>query len=189
VSAPKAKPPDPEVCRRCAAAGPTCCTLSPGQEEFCFPLSLAEKERMQELLPDTGGFVLQDNGKAFVDSVARLFPGEEGLVRGIFPQHRQHFRLAVAANGDCRFLGPNGCLLPAEARPYYCRLYPFWITNERITCFDSPRCLARREARGPGEMIALLGTSAAAIRDLHGRLRLAWGFPPRPGMPAVSKRF
>lgn len=180
---------DPEVCRRCARQGPTCCTLSPGQEEFCFPLSLKEKERMQELKPDTGGFALQDNGKDFADSMARLFPGEETLVRELFPKHRQHFRLAVAENGDCRFLGASGCVLPAEARPYYCRLYPFWMANERITYFDSPRCLARRESRGLNGLIEALGATAATIRDLHGRLRLAWGFPPRPGMPAVTKGF
>jgi hypothetical protein len=34
-----------------------------------------------------------------------------------------------------------------------------------------------------------LGLNLLRARDLHGRLRLAWGLPPREGMPAVPKAF
>lgn len=29
------------------------------------------------------------------------------------------------SNGDCTFLGPNGCELPLKTRPLICRLYPY----------------------------------------------------------------
>lgn len=29
------------------------------------------------------------------------------------------------ANGDCTFLGPEGCMLPLEVRPLICRIYPY----------------------------------------------------------------
>lgn len=180
---------DPYVCSRCATRGATCCSLAPGQEEACFPLSISEKERIQDLYPESGVFALRPNSAAFINNVHSLFPGEEDMVERLFPAGKEHFSLAVTPGGDCRFLSSEGCLLPVEYRPYYCRLYPFWITNGEITIFDNPACLAREEALSLGRLQAVLDTSAAAIRDLHGRLRLAWGLPPTRGMKTVLKTF
>ena len=180
---------DPAVCKRCALVGPTCCTLSLGQEEFCFPLSVAEKDRIQDAAPDQGGFALEPNSTAFVGSVVRLFPGEEELVRALFPEKKFHFRLAVDKDGGCRFLGQQGCVIPVEARPYYCRLFPFWMAGDRVTVFDVPACLARKEGVQQKYMLDLLGVSPAQVRDLMGRLRLVWGLPPRQGMRPVKKGF
>ncbi|MBN2140905.1 MAG: zinc/iron-chelating domain-containing protein [Desulfovibrionaceae bacterium] len=177
------------ICKRCAAQGPTCCHLDPGHAEFCFPLSVFEKERLQDFQPNAGGFALQANTRAFLDGMGRLFPGESAALLEIFPLGKEHFRLAVDAGGRCRFLGQDGCLVPEEFRPYYCRIYPFWILGVRITFFDSPTCLARKQGGRLAEMIRLLGASEAQIRDLHGRLRLAWGLAPRPDMAAVKRGF
>ena len=180
---------DAAVCARCALQGPTCCSMDPGREEFCFPLSETEQARMRECRPDSGGFVLQDNSVAFVDGVCHLFPGEDALVRAMFPPRKQHLRLAVDGQGACRLLGPAGCLLPREARPYYCRLFPFWVTGGEIMIFDAPGCLVRRESKTIPAALALLGMTRAQVLDLHGRLRLLWGLPPRPGMAAVKRGF
>lgn len=180
---------DPFVCKRCSEQGPTCCQLTLGQEEFCFPLTAREKERIQEAVPDTGGFVLQENSAAFVDNVIRLFPGEDENVRKLFPRKKEHIRLAVGPDGKCKFLGPDGCVIPVEARPYYCRLYPFWVVGNRLTVFESPGCLAVREASSVGGLIKSMGSSKSALVDLFGRLRLAWGLPPKSGMKSVKKGF
>lgn len=180
---------DPTVCKRCALQGPTCCRLQPGQEEFCFPLSQKEKERIQEYQPDEGGFALQENTDGFVLNVVRLFPGEGDLVRTLFPPRKFHFRLAVDEQGACRFLGSAGCRIPQELRPYYCRLFPFWVFKGQVTAFDSPTCLVRRESVNQFRMLDSLGVSAAQIRDLMGRLRLAWGLPPKTGMKPVKPSF
>ncbi len=180
---------DPAVCKRCALAGPTCCILTPGQEEFCFPLAVAEKDRIQELAPDQGGFALEPNSKAFVDMLLRLFPDERELVRSLFPENKFHFRLAVDKEGKCRFLGQNGCVVPLEARPYYCRLFPFWMVGDQVTVFDMAACLARKEGVHRNGIMDLLGASPAQVRDLMGRLRLVWGLPPRQGMRPVKKGF
>jgi hypothetical protein len=37
----------PDVCSRCAARGRTCCTVSSGDEEFCFPISISEMEAIR----------------------------------------------------------------------------------------------------------------------------------------------
>ena len=180
---------DSDVCRRCSQQGPTCCRIASGQEEFCFPLSKAEKERIQEHVPYTGGFVLSPNSKAFIDNVCRLFPGEEELVGELFPEGGEHFRLAVDSMGACRFLGPLGCEIPTEARPYYCRIFPFWMTGADVIFFDSPTCLARREGGTLTRILDTLDTGRANVKDLYGRLRLVWGLPPRKGASRVSKGF
>lgn len=180
---------DSDVCRRCSLQGPTCCRIASGQEEFCFPISQAEKERIQEHVPYTGGFVLSPNTKAFVDYVCRLFPGEEEQVRKLFPEGKEHFRLAVDSMGACRFLGPLGCEIPVEARPYYCRLFPFWMVACDVTHFDAATCLARREGGTLTRILNLLDTNRATVKDLYGRLRLVWGLPPRKGACKVKKSF
>lgn len=180
---------DPSVCARCALLGPTCCTLSPGDEEYCFPLSLPEKERIQEAVADAGGFALQENTTAFIANVVRLFPGEGDLVHKLFPPRKFHFRLAVDKRGNCRFLGQSGCIIPVEARPYYCRIFPFWVAGERVTSFDPPACLARKEAVNQMRLLDSLSLTQALVKDLMGRLRLMWGMPPRQGMKPVKKSF
>lgn len=140
-------------------------------------------------MPQTGGFVLSPNSEAFINNVCRLFPGEEVAVRELFPEGKEHFRLAVDSTGACRFLGPGGCEIPREIRPYYCRLYPFWMVGSDVTFFDSPTCLARREARTLIRMLAALDVSKADVKDLYGRLRLAWGLPPVKGACKVNKGF
>ena len=35
-------------------------------------------------------------------------------------------------NGDCHFLGPQGCTLASTVRPLICRLYPFDYTVDGI---------------------------------------------------------
>ncbi|MBU4378319.1 MAG: zinc/iron-chelating domain-containing protein, partial [Proteobacteria bacterium] len=63
---------DSDTCRRCALLGPTCCRMTAGQEEFCFPVSQMEKDRVRDHAPFTGGFVLTPNSVAFIDNVCRL---------------------------------------------------------------------------------------------------------------------
>ncbi|NDV19307.1 zinc/iron-chelating domain-containing protein [Pseudodesulfovibrio sp. JC047] len=180
---------DADVCRRCSLQGATCCQITAGQEEFCFPLSPVEKERIQEHVPWTGGFALSTNSTAFIEFACRLFPGEEDAVRVVFPHGKEHVRLAVDASGVCRFLGPKGCTIPREARPYYCRLFPIWMVGRDVIFFDSPTCLARQEGRTLVRMLDRLEMSRASVKDLYGRLRLVWGLPPQKGACRVTQKF
>jgi len=180
---------DPSICKRCALENPTCCRLEPGQEEFCFPLSEMEKNRIQDYQPNEGGFAVQENTEGFLHHILRLFPGEEERVRKLFPRRKFHFRLAVDSKGACRFLGAAGCRIPQELRPYYCRLFPFWVVGRSVSAFDAASCLARREAVHLLRMFEAFNTNAAQVRDLMGRLRLAWGLPPSSGMKPVKRSF
>lgn len=171
---------DPSVCAACAGQGPTCCELAPGQEESCFPLSRVEMDRIREFVNGQGWFALEANSAAFVANVCRLFPADKRRARQLFPRGGEHYRLAVDASGACKLLGETGCVLPAEARPYYCRLFPLWMDGDKLRVLEA-HCLARRRARGPEELLRQVGLTAKTVHDLHCRLRLAWGFSPCAG--------
>lgn len=171
---------DPEVCARCAGLGPTCCQMAPGQGEVCFPLAAVEMDRIRDVLPPgrQGWFAAEPNSAAFVASLLHLFPDARGQVRRLFPQGKEHFRLATAPDGRCLLLGEQGCSLPQEARPYYCRLFPLWLTAGKLGLLEA-HCLVCREQERPQAVLRALGLTAAAVCDLHARLRLAWGLEPR----------
>ncbi|MBZ2170805.1 YkgJ family cysteine cluster protein [Nitratidesulfovibrio sp. SRB-5] len=170
--------PDPSACARCAAQGTTCCSTTPGEEEFCFPLSRSEWERIVEWCDHVGGFATERNTRPFVDGMKRLFPGEEAAVEALFPLHGEHLRLAVDRRGDCAFLGTEGCRLPREVRPWYCRLFPLWMRGERITLFTPDHCVVVREGRTLSGVLAAVHLTEKDVRLLFGRLRLAWGLTP-----------
>ena len=176
-----------DICRCCAEDGPTCCTLSPGQEEACFPLSEMERHRIVEQVGlSRGAFTLEANSGAFRASLYRLFPRERAILDTLFPDAGRHLRLSCDAAGRCVFLRADGCRLPRAVRPYYCRLFPFWVAGGRVTAFAAAECLVHRQGRTVAGMLALLDGTEARVRDLHGRLRLAWGLPPKEGMPFVT---
>lgn len=181
---------DPHVCERCGQQGTSCCVLTPGQEQHCFPLSAAERERILSYCGDAGAFALEVNTGAFVLGVKRAFPGDEDAIAALFPVdgHSTHYRLATHADGACVLLGPEGCVLPREVRPYYCQLFPFWVARGRVMIFASQTCLAQQTSTAFGRLSAMLGTTEKEVRRLHGQLRLAWGLDPQDGEPTDSKR-
>jgi len=174
----------PGVCARCAGLGQSCCQLVPGNEEACFPLSEMEKDRILEALPGLGGFCLAPNSESFSAMLRRLFPGEAKSLALLFPAGKEHWRLATLPSGDCAFLSPEGCILPNEARPYYCRLFPFWIMDGDMTVFTAGHCLAVRQGGNAAGTLEAIGFTRKRVHELFGRLRLAWGLVPTlPGFP------
>jgi len=167
------------VCARCAERSGTCCSLTPGDEEFCFPLSALERARMEANGAGPGHFVRQENTRGFVDNLCRLFPGEDAALRGQFPPDAAHDRLALAPAGECLLRGPEGCILPQEARPLYCRLFPFWVRGGRQMYFEFSQCQALLEGRGAAGLLRRLGMTEALVRELYRELRRAWGLPER----------
>ena len=178
---------DPHVCLRCAWDGPTCCQLDLGCEESCFPLSDVERDKiLSELAGDAGAFAQQANTPVFIENMKNLFPGEETLVAELFHPNKFHLRLAVDEAGSCRLLGPQGCTLSREARPYYCRLFPLWPVGRSVNVFALARCQAQRQTRSRRRLLELMGSSEKNVRELYGRLRLAWGLPPERGLPRLK---
>jgi len=72
--------------------------------------------------------------------------------------HRQVFRddgtrrvLKQQPDGDCHFLGPQGCVLTATVRPLICRLYPFDYTSDGLK--DAPAGGCPVELLMPGQQL------------------------------------
>ena len=167
------------VCARCAERSGTCCSLTPGEEEFCFPLSASERAAMTAAGAGPEHFARQENTAAFADNLCRLFPGEEERIRALFPLAAAHDRLALSPAGECLLRGSEGCVLPQEARPLYCRLFPFWVRGGQRMYFEFEECLALREGRGAAGLLRRLGITEAHVRHLYTELRKAWGLPER----------
>ncbi|WP_027178827.1 YkgJ family cysteine cluster protein [Maridesulfovibrio bastinii] len=167
---------DPFVCARCARLGTTCCEITTGSEELCFPLSDYERERILKYAPDNGGFALEANSAVFIENLYKLFPDERRDVNSIFPAGEFHYRLAVNDNGACVFLGSEGCTLARDIRPFYCRIFPFWVIGKSISVLESSDCLAQTENKTPGGMIRSVCLDLEEILNIYGQLRTAWGF-------------
>lgn len=168
-----------EICARCARVGRCCCILTDDAQELCFPISELERQRIVEHGPkDRGGLCGQPNSAAFLDRLGRLFPKDRAALAKLFPPHGEHLRLATEPDGQCTFLTSAGCSLPREVRPYYCRLFPFWVSAGAVAAFMAKGCLAGGEGRTAEGTLSVMGVSRQTVRNLHGRLRMAWGLPP-----------
>ena len=121
---------DEFLCVRCARHRKTCCQVS---EIF---VTLDDVRRIEQhsgrsdfhefrrpLNPD---YADQDDDSTWRDHVFR----PDGTRRV----------LRRESNGDCTFLGQNGCRLPLEVRPLVCRLYPFDYTESGLLDELSPGC-------------------------------------------------
>ena len=72
-------------------------------------------------------------------------------------------------DGDCVFLGSEGCRLPAEARPLVCRLYPFDYSSEGIHRQLASGCPV--ELLRPGQrLLEVLNMDIGEARRLHSQL-------------------
>ena len=169
---------DPSICASCAAKGNTCCHVAPGNEDLCFPLSEAEKHRIVSCCP-TGEYVTETaNNPEFLVTMHSLFPGEQAAINELFPADGMHLRLATNPSGFCLLLGNEGCILPREARPWFCKIFPFWLARGHLTAFDADYCLAVKSAITPAGMLKTFGDNHKNVLNTYNCLRKDWGLVP-----------
>lgn len=123
------------LCVRCARHMQTCCQTSevyatPGDArriaEFTGQSDFTEFRRADDPV-----YLEQDDDPVWAQNVFRADGTRRVLKR--------------RTNGDCTFLGDQGCVLPLETRPLICRIYPYDYTAQG---------LRERLARGcPTELI------------------------------------
>jgi len=172
--------PEPEACARCAARFPTCCRVKTENVECCFPLSGLEQATIKAYAGSGAVMARQENTPLFLRSMRDLFPDERALITASFPPGDAHWRLALTRDGACVFLHPDGCALPREARPAYCRIFPFWVRGREIMHFSLRECQAQREQRGRPSLQRCFGMSDADVLELYATLRRGWGLPLKP---------
>ncbi len=126
-----------EFCLKCASKGKSCCSHDTGGTF----ITIEEVARIAKLVgkspEDVAMFVRDDDLKSEDDYLRyeNLFFWEDGKVVPLV--YRNHL-LAVRRHGkDCMFLCREGCKLPQELKPGYCRLFPFWfrIENKEVKLF------------------------------------------------------
>jgi len=110
------------LCVRCARHGKTCCQLC---EVYVTPGDVAriteftgESDFYHFLAPGDSAYQATDDDPLWREKVFR----PDGTRRV----------LRRRPDGDCTFLGPQGCRLPLEVRPLVCRLYPYDYTEQAI---------------------------------------------------------
>ncbi len=151
--------------------------MDPSLARVCFPLSQAEQSRLlpyatREKIP--ASFPM-DNTKEFTRTLRRLFPDRQAQVRQAFPIPGRHLILPTSPDGQCLFLRPQGCLLPREARPWYCRLFPLWFREGKLELFAHRQCLLLREAQGVRQALQALGFDAKQTGLWYENLCRDWG--------------
>ncbi len=107
-------------------------------------------------------FLTEDEGRRMA---AHLGIDAGSFFSGMTRRSEGRLALADAPNGDCRFLGTNGCVVHA-VRPRQCRSWPFWFANLRSTeAWESAarRCpgIGHGELHDEAEILAWLDTPAS----------------------------
>jgi Fe-S-cluster containining protein len=94
---------------------------------------------------------------------------------GVFRPDGTRRVLRRRSDGDCTFLGPQGCTLPLEVRPLVCRLYPYDYTEQGIRPELARGCPTELLRAGQGLIEALgmnLGDAQRWHRQLYAEIRL-----------------
>ncbi len=133
---------DESICSRCSLSGRTCCQWS---EIF---LTKGDVERIAAVV----GHNEFNEYKAIPKGIDLSTDPVWALA---FDKDLRRRILRREENGDCSFLGENGCRLSMEARPLICRLYPFEYDAERIKGVSADHCPETEKQNAP-LLLALL---------------------------------
>lgn len=133
------------LCVRCARQRKTCCQVS---EIFVtrgdidrVAQATGQNDFHEFRAPDNPDYGDQDDDPTWRDRAFR----PDGTRRV----------LRRRADGDCVFLGPQGCVMSYTSRPLVCRLYPFEYTEQGLASELSTGCPTELLRPGQGLIDAL----------------------------------
>ncbi|WDP89760.1 MAG: hypothetical protein HUN04_08570 [Desulfobacter sp.] len=169
---------NPHICAQCDATNRSCCTLR-AEDNDGMPTPVSEPEvvkilaaqghqRREEILD------IRPNSEQFTHQMTLLFPDMADYIHHAFPMSGHHMELKTQGDA-CIFKDDQGCLLPNEARPHFCRIYPFWFFGSEPQIFQDHNCLALQKNRTIPEVLLSLGTNADTLRRIHNRICRDWG--------------
>jgi Fe-S-cluster containining protein len=115
------------LCIECSKIDKTCCQLGSGVvlltdkdiqriEAYTGKTGFHRKEPPKEYLANRIASSFDPNMKTYALS-------RKGTVQTL--KHQE--------NGDCIFLSKEGCELPLETRPLYCRIHPYDFVEDQVT--------------------------------------------------------
>ena len=168
---------DPFICARCAMQGPSCCRMENAASGRCFPLSEAEKSRLEPHAAALGvpAAAMEENTPDFLQILRVLFPDRPDRLSQVFPLGGTHWRLPLDDGGTCLFLREDGCALPRDARPWYCQLFPLWVSGNYFDRFQPEFCLLTREVPRLQDVFTSLHMTREQAKMLYDSLCHDWG--------------
>lgn len=167
-----------DICRKCYSKNTSCCTLKPGNNEKMMVPPVSEAE-IQQILNFSGKkrldiFENKNNSTFYINQMLNLFPNMETSISKAFPENGRHFELRTT-NHACTLLGINGCVLPKEIRPHFCRIYPFWFFEDEPHIFQDSDCLALESSNTIAEVFLSLGTNPEFLKQIYSQILQDWG--------------
>lgn len=142
------------LCVRCARHMKTCCQTS---EVYVTPgdvrriaAHVGYEDFHEYRLPEDPVYLKHDDDPIWLERVLRPDGSRRILKR--------------QSNGDCGFLGEQGCRLPLEVRPLICRIYPFDFNEQGIYDTLAKGCPTELLKPGQGLLQALDMDRLAAER-------------------------
>jgi Fe-S-cluster containining protein len=132
-------------------------------------------------------FESKNNSTFYIRQMLNLFPAMEKSVFEAFPETKKHFELKTL-NNACILLGANGCMLPTDVRPHFCRIYPFWFFEDESQIFQDSECLALQNCETVSEVFLSLGTNPEMLQQIHSQICQDWGLSPSMSQ-IKSKRY
>lgn len=168
-----------DICRQCNSNGTSCCAVrSENLEKMMIPpVSEAEVERILFFIGNTNRndvFKTKANSTFYIHQMLNLFPNMEKSIFEAFPENKNHYELKTP-NNACALLGINGCVLPKEIRPHFCRIYPFWFFGEDSHIFQDSDCLALQQCDTIPEVLLALGTNPETLKQIYSQIFQDWG--------------
>jgi len=168
---------NPDICGQCDGMNSSCCTLrAENNEGLPTPLSEPEVERILTLFKDKNHKDIVEtriNTIEFINQMSILFPDMIDSVHKAFPADGIHYELKTVEDA-CIFKDNDGCLLSNEARPLFCRIYPFWFFEGEPHFFQDVNCLALQNCETIPEVLLSLGTRPENLKQIHAQICEDW---------------
>jgi Fe-S-cluster containining protein len=140
------------ICETCHKSGKGCCIFRGSVTSEQIGIFQNDITMIENHLGIMGSeFIIKETvNKNFIETLSQT-------VHPIFTKiyhNNISFRLKTI-NSRCIFLGENGCSLPLEARPLYCRIYPFFPSKDflNIIVLSSYDCKAQNQSTLSWEIV------------------------------------
>jgi Fe-S-cluster containining protein len=165
------------ICIECSRVFPTCCVAPNNRKEEMTVLSADEVTMMLSVTGEKnrGQYIAKvPNSIDFFKKLAALFPCNTEEIIAKNKPGAWHYRIGIKNDNRCPFLTETGCLLPCNSRPWFCRIYPFWVMNGKVELFTNNQCLALLRSSAISQVYGLFHTNEQEVLELYSRLKDTW---------------
>ncbi|MFH1637797.1 MAG: hypothetical protein ABIB71_05215 [Candidatus Woesearchaeota archaeon] len=164
-----------KFCLVCAKEGKSCCSHENGGTFVTIEEALRIANLIGKNPDEVAVFAKDEDLKEEKDylNYSNLYFRED---RKVVPLAHKSCLLVLKRHGkDCIFLSKEGCILPRELKPSYCRLFPFWfrIKDGEVKIFRMEGdhvCLIGEKLKDDSKILKAIGESPASLKEAAKRL-------------------